>query len=257
MLATLVVASICLYAGGVALNDVCDADIDARQRPDRPIPSGRIALGAARRSAVALLCAGVVLAWLASPRAGVLAFALLASIVLYDAVLKDTPLAPPLMGLCRALNFLLPLASLGGSILSTAALTPAALIWLYITSVTYFARREAIGATRWSLTGGTIGVCLAVVGLAALRWIVAQPHDAYLIAVIALAGVLGYHGFVCVRRPEPAVIQRGVKVFVIGLIGFDACIAWASRGSIAGLLVAALLIPTVGLGSGRRAFRVT
>jgi len=38
-------ASACLYSGGIVLNDVCDLDVDRRERPGRPLPSGRIALG--------------------------------------------------------------------------------------------------------------------------------------------------------------------------------------------------------------------
>jgi 4-hydroxybenzoate polyprenyltransferase len=30
------------YTGGMYLNDAFDADIDARERPNRPIPSGQI-----------------------------------------------------------------------------------------------------------------------------------------------------------------------------------------------------------------------
>src|SRR3989442_12467344 len=40
--ATLLLASACAYAGGMAPNDACDATLDARERPERPIPSGRI-----------------------------------------------------------------------------------------------------------------------------------------------------------------------------------------------------------------------
>ena len=31
-----------LYTGGMYLNDAFDRDIDARERPERPIPSGRV-----------------------------------------------------------------------------------------------------------------------------------------------------------------------------------------------------------------------
>src|SRR5262245_63491269 len=33
------------YSGGMALNDAFDAEIDARERPERPIPSGRVSRG--------------------------------------------------------------------------------------------------------------------------------------------------------------------------------------------------------------------
>ena len=38
----------CLYTAGMALNDVIDAPIDAMERPNRPIPSGRISRRAAQ-----------------------------------------------------------------------------------------------------------------------------------------------------------------------------------------------------------------
>ncbi|MGH8999965.1 MAG: UbiA family prenyltransferase, partial [Acidimicrobiia bacterium] len=38
----LVASSSALYLAGMALNDWADRDIDARERPGRPIPSGRV-----------------------------------------------------------------------------------------------------------------------------------------------------------------------------------------------------------------------
>lgn len=34
-----------LYLAGMALNDWADREVDARERPERPIPSGRVAPG--------------------------------------------------------------------------------------------------------------------------------------------------------------------------------------------------------------------
>ncbi len=49
LLAPLVAASTLLYASGVVLNDVFDLRRDARERPERPLPSRRVSLPAARR----------------------------------------------------------------------------------------------------------------------------------------------------------------------------------------------------------------
>ena len=38
----LLVATACLYAGGIVFNDYFDRTLDAIERPERPIPSGRI-----------------------------------------------------------------------------------------------------------------------------------------------------------------------------------------------------------------------
>ena len=51
--AGLVASSSCLYLAGMALNDYADREVDAVERPGRPIPSGRVspgfALGVGRR----------------------------------------------------------------------------------------------------------------------------------------------------------------------------------------------------------------
>ena len=41
-IAGLTAASSCLYMAGMALNDYADRDVDAKERPKRPIPSGRV-----------------------------------------------------------------------------------------------------------------------------------------------------------------------------------------------------------------------
>ena len=55
-LGTLAAASVLLYAAGVVLNDWFDLEIDRQERPERPLPSGRIAPcgGAAARLDAAL-----------------------------------------------------------------------------------------------------------------------------------------------------------------------------------------------------------
>uniref|UniRef100_UPI001E65DD69 UbiA family prenyltransferase n=1 Tax=Cellulomonas hominis TaxID=156981 RepID=UPI001E65DD69 len=60
--ALLPLASACLYAGGMALNDWADRDLDAVERPERPVPSGRIGAGRALGVAAGLGAAGLALA---------------------------------------------------------------------------------------------------------------------------------------------------------------------------------------------------
>ena len=48
-----------IYLGGMAMNDVVDAPLDARQRSARPIPAGRISRGAAAFVMVLLLASGL------------------------------------------------------------------------------------------------------------------------------------------------------------------------------------------------------
>ena len=66
----LLLSSCCLYAGGVVLNDVFDRDLDRVERPERPIPSGRVSTRKAAALGGGLLGGGVAAALMATPAAG-------------------------------------------------------------------------------------------------------------------------------------------------------------------------------------------
>lgn len=82
-----------ITGAGNAVNDYYDRDIDAVNRPDRPIPRGEVTPEGAARYSVLLFVAGVLLATLASPAC--LGIAVLNSfvLVLYARNLKQVPLA--------------------------------------------------------------------------------------------------------------------------------------------------------------------
>ncbi|OXM44424.1 4-hydroxybenzoate polyprenyltransferase, partial [Amycolatopsis thailandensis] len=50
-------SSVAFYWAGMALNDWADRNLDARERPERPIPSGRVSAGAALTTGAALTAA--------------------------------------------------------------------------------------------------------------------------------------------------------------------------------------------------------
>lgn len=253
LVGALALASACLYAGGAALNDVCDAEQDLLERPGRPIPSGRIARRTALRVAGGLLVLGIAIAATVSVRAGVIALLLVLFIVLYDSVLKSTPAAPGLMGLCRALNLSLGM-SLAPTLWTASQGLPLGLMWLYVTSVTIYARTEAGQSSRMRLIGATLGVWFAVAGLAGLRFVVAGAHEEYLVLVALLLVLIGYRGFRAVVQRSPDTVQQAVKTFVLSIVLFDACLTWSARGLVAGLSIGVLLVPATLLG---RRYRVT
>ena len=61
-------ASVCLYWAGMAANDWADRELDAKERPERPIPSGRIKPIVALGVAGGLSAAGLALAVTAGGR---------------------------------------------------------------------------------------------------------------------------------------------------------------------------------------------
>ena len=58
----LAVASCLLYTAGMILNDVYDFDVDMKERPSRPLPSGRISRRRAQSLGYGMLATGVLLA---------------------------------------------------------------------------------------------------------------------------------------------------------------------------------------------------
>ena len=161
----LLLATSCLFCGGMVLNDVFDFKVDAAERPTRPIPAGQISPATARWVAIALMLLGVVFA----TAAGALAFrqttaelsvglspisrslgcslALVFSIWLYDGPLKKTWLAPLAMGACRFFNILLGASTASGENFAERYL------------VRFSADRGSLGGGSWSVDRGSHVAC--------------------------------------------------------------------------------------------------
>lgn len=138
-----ILSSLLLYACGLLLNDFCDARTDARERPSRPIPSGRVSRWCVLLLAAACAALGVGFAL----RGWSVAVGLLGLILFYDIFAKHIPgIGILTMGLCRGTNILL------GAAVSWPwtdmpipnGLLPAGLFFtLYILAVSAVALREA------------------------------------------------------------------------------------------------------------------
>jgi 4-hydroxybenzoate polyprenyltransferase len=156
VLATLIASSACLYLAGMVLNDFFDAEVDAVERPERPIPSGRISRSTAGFVGWNLLAAGVLASWLAAwlsqrPVAALIGALLAIAVVQYNSLLKNTWAGPVAMGWCRTLNVFL-----GASV--AADLSDEPLAWafafgvgVYTVGLTYVARSEMVGNIARSL----------------------------------------------------------------------------------------------------------
>nr|WP_189165784.1 UbiA family prenyltransferase [Sphaerisporangium melleum] len=157
--AGLACSSVCLYWAGMAANDWADRGLDAVERPERPIPSGRVSPGGALAVAAGLTAAGLAAAGLAGGRRALaVAVPLAAAVWSYDLVAKKTPAGPLVMALCRGLDVLLG-ASPGRSIAGAlpAALTVAAHTYL----LTALSRHEVTGTSR-GLPAATLAGTVAV-----------------------------------------------------------------------------------------------
>lgn len=138
-----IAASLCFYSAGLLLNDFCDAKVDAHERPNRPIPSGRVSRWSVLGVSILLMFGGLLLAgvW------NLAALALIALICFYDLIAKHIPWVGVItMGCCRGMN--LYLGATGAWPIESAPLSPqlitAVLFFtLYIVLISIIAKNEA------------------------------------------------------------------------------------------------------------------
>lgn len=243
----------CLYAGGIVLNDVFDREVDRVERPERPIPSGRVPAGAAATLGGALLAAGVALAFAGTLAAGWIAAAIAAAVLIYDARGKRyAPVAPANMALCRSLNLLLGVAAVPAVLPQAWPL--AAIPFLYIWAVTTISRGEVHGGSRGAATAALLCLSLAWLGVVA----VAARSGPRALPALVLAGALGWRVlppfWEARQNPGAATIRRAVGRGVLSLILLDATLAAAFAGAPYAAIILALGIAA---GIVARAFAVT
>ncbi|MEV5765723.1 SCO3242 family prenyltransferase [Micromonospora sp. NPDC052213] len=247
----LAAASVLLYWAGMAANDWADRRLDAVERPERPIPSGRVAPGTALGLAAGLTAAGVALAATAGGRrAASVAVPLAAAVWGYDLAAKDTPAGPAVMAACRGLDVLL--GATGGRVLRAvpAAVTVAAHTW----TVTALSRREVTGADAALPLRTLAGTALVAAGAATVPTGRARPAGRamprrrrgpagveMLPALLAgsYAARYGAAQARVVADPSAARVRAAVGAGITGLPALQGALAARAGAGLLGLAVAA------------------
>lgn len=240
-LAWLLLASGSLYAGGVVLNDAFDAELDARERPERPIPSGQAERTSAFALGGGLLLLGVAAAFGAAIAAGYVALVLAGLALLYDAAAKHSAVAGPyVIGACRALNLLLGLSVAAPAILAERAwITVLPLI--YVAAIGLLARGEVQASQRTERQIALLLVLSVIAALATLTLRLPFGLPALALAVgLAFAVVPAF--WHAARTGEPYRVRTAVKSALLGIVIFDAALATGYAGVEHGLTVLALLL---------------
>ena len=242
-LALLPLSSACLYAGGMALNDYADRELDAVERPERPLPSGRVSPAQALGVASGLTVVGLALAGVGGGRRSfALAVPLAASVWTYDLVAKNHATGPAVMAACRGLDVLMG-AGLGRV---RAALPAAAALTVHTAGVTVLSRGEVHGTTQpvaAAVAAGTVGVAGAV-AVGALRSLSARPTAALASAAAALVSAGVYvasclpHQAAAVGSPDAKTAFAATKAGIRSMVPLQAALA-ARGGSLGSVAVLA------------------
>jgi 4-hydroxybenzoate polyprenyltransferase len=249
----LAAASACLYLAGMVLNDFFDREIDALERPERPIPAGEVTPGTALALGIALTGGGIGLAAWHSTTSGAVAAALACAILLYDGAVKASPLGPLAMGACRFLNVCLGLSVLGG------AAPPERWMWIapltmgaYTTALTLLARDEVAGTSRArarecvALIAGVLGAALG-----ALAVVSPAAHLGGFLWLAPFAALVAWQArrvlAPLASEPSPSAVGRAVGGGILLMPAIDAAMVAAGGWPEAALWVLALTLPTLAL----------
>jgi 4-hydroxybenzoate polyprenyltransferase len=234
------VAASLFYLSGLILNDVADIEIDRRERPGRPLPSGRVGREAALRAGLLCGLAGLAVTCLAGPAVLGLGTLLLLAILVYTfATPRGSTRGMLTMGLCRALSVGLGIAAASRLPVPPAALLAAGGIGGYIAAVSWMAAGEAgdqtLDGRRW------LPLLLAAGSLGGILWLApAPPHLPVMLAIAATALLrLARLTQTLGRHPAPGQMPQAVGGYIRLLLLLQAA-GCASRH--AGLVPAALLI---------------
>lgn len=234
----LVLASLCVYHGGMALNDWADRSADAQLRPDRPIPSGKVASAAALVVAILLLAGGPAIAALASQRSALILGSVSILACVYDLGVRG----PFLLALCRAGNLLAGIL-LEPDALPLAAIVPTVLYGAYVAAVSSLARLEdaepeAVARAHPSRALWIAALLLILAPIATS----ATPLGLAAGFAVAVAGAVGLAAAARRRTAwTSAEIGRAVGLGLRRLLVFTSALAIA-RGTVEGAVVAGAIL---------------
>jgi UbiA prenyltransferase family len=220
------------YTSGMILNDVLDYEVDLRERPERPLPSGVVSRPAALTAVIVLFAAGEALLLLEGAEPFLAGLGLIGLIVLYDAWHKGNPLSPVLMGGCRFLVYIVAALAVAGEV-ALEVWTAAAVLLVYIVGLTQVAKAEG---------GSLLALWPLVAVLAAVAYWIGWVNSVWF--VLLLAAFAAWTGWALWLVRVKRRIGQGVVSLIAGVALFDALAVASVEGSLAavGVCVAAFLL---------------
>jgi 4-hydroxybenzoate polyprenyltransferase len=224
-IALIMLAMTAFYVGGMYLNDFFDREIDARDRPGRPIHAGEIRAGTVSSIGFGLLATGIALMIPFGLAATIWGALLAAVIVLYDVWHKGNVLSPVVMGTCRALVYIATGAALADST-STAMTIGAVALAAHVAGITYAARQESLDRVGniWPLALLAVPLLVALPALFN-GWIVAVAFLLLLAADTVAIRLLA-------TRPVPGAVPSAVSGLIAAICLVDALAIASAGGSI-------------------------
>lgn len=159
-----IIAMALFYTAGMYLNDLFDYGIDARQRPERPLPSGRVDPALAWVITGTLFAVGLAILGGVGLAAFLGGIALVALIVVYDRWHKGNPIGPLLMAGTRVLVYVTAFLAFSTELSAELGLWSVVML-AYVAGLTSIAKTETLPSVGryWPLAAVFLPVVVAVI----------------------------------------------------------------------------------------------
>jgi 4-hydroxybenzoate polyprenyltransferase len=262
-------SSVFLYVGGLVTNDLFDFDIDKKERPNRPLPSGKINKNTTIFLSFLFLGSGFLLALSMSLTSTLVSVMLVMMILSYNYKLKNGVSRPFLMGSIRALNvfygstsnndFLQNSYFNGSSSMDYTILVNLLIatvtVFVHIFTLTLISARETVEELKKfkkiiNLKNVYVTYLSIFIFILSLGVIFLSNKILFLSFFIVFLSAVTFIFFKKIKKEnlEPQDIQFIVKDMIILLILLDASFVTGSSGFYLGVITVSLLTPCIIIG---------
>ncbi|WP_166285511.1 UbiA family prenyltransferase [Candidatus Nitrosotalea sp. FS] len=246
-LGILMASSMLFYVSGVVFNDYFDIEIDRKERPSRPLPSGAISKKTTIQIAIVLMASAITLAFFVSWSSFVIALFLASMIIGYDYRLKNNKIFSPItMGGTRFLNVIMgasPALLSFQTNLSGLGFV-ASSVFAYVVVITLFSKKELSGIKSKRHTIVLFSIIYAIIAAITIvtflglfkTWslVILVPYT-IIMSVIFKQALVG----------DASSIQRVIKNMVISIIILDSVFVSGVAGLSYGLSTLLFLLPSI------------
>ena len=249
-LAILMVSSGLLYIAGIIFNDYFDIEIDRKERPFRPLPSGSIPKWHAIAIAVSALVAANAITFTIGLTSFAVSVVLSATIIAYDYLLKHTSIGPFAMGAARFLNVILgaspavsfsAFASLTGTAiqLGTAVFAATSLL-AYVVAITMLSKREVENERPSPVPFSIVFAIVASIGALGLLLLSLQLAFLLNLSIFTAVMIVTYKKYIAPGTPS---VQKAIRNMVISIIVLDSVFVSGAAGLPYGLATLLFIVP--------------
>jgi 4-hydroxybenzoate polyprenyltransferase and related prenyltransferases len=242
----LVTISVLLYCVGIVLNDLYDFDIDKKERPNRPLPSGKIS----RRSAIVLVAIFSTLALILSLHVSfstlVISSILFSVIFGYDKYLKNTQAGPFTIASARVMNILLGTSVSLRSVDSYSQIVTLTFVliitFVYVSLIGFISRYEVHGFsdnTKLLLPPAIVATVIFSIILFTLMGFFKLES----LIILSLFSFIMIISFSRIYRRDSGRTQQIVRNMILSIIVLDSTFLTGIIGIELGLVVLTLMAP--------------